>query len=198
METDHRYFAAARSGAMDAGLRCLQDHPAISATQRRHESRRVQDDLLVGMEPPATRARDRGSLSAPISLVSVARCPGRGAAAPVVADFWPRRAAGRRWLVDGGVWTIATSRGFAISSRHSFGARVVDFCGHYLDAAAVGKAAAVRCIRAVENHGDDAAGTNLLADLSGGVGRRAARRQDLQHMARNGRRVDSLRDAAFL
>jgi hypothetical protein len=51
----------------------LQSHSAISRAQRRHESRRVRDDLLVGMESPAARARDRRRLLAAVSLVPVAR-----------------------------------------------------------------------------------------------------------------------------
>ena len=153
MEAGHRRAAAAQPGAMDAGLRGLQDHPAISPTQRRHESRRVQDDLLVGMEPPAARARDRRGLSAAVSLVSVARRAGRGPAAAVVADLRPRRAAGRGRLVDGGVGTFATGRGFALSSRHPSGAGAADFCSHRLDAAPAGSQGAVGCVCTAENHG---------------------------------------------
>ena len=85
------------------GLRGLQDHPAISRTQCRHVARRVQDHLLVGMEPPAARARDRRGLSVAVSLVPVARRAQRGTEAAVVADLRARRAAGRGRLVDGGV-----------------------------------------------------------------------------------------------
>src|ERR1700682_1135219 len=73
VETGHRHSAAAQSGAMDPGVRSLQDHPAISRAQCGHESCRVQDHFLVGMEPPAARTRDRGCLSAAVSLVPVAR-----------------------------------------------------------------------------------------------------------------------------
>src|SRR5258706_11131738 len=37
VETRYRHSAAAHSGAMDTGIRGLQDHSAISRTQRRHK-----------------------------------------------------------------------------------------------------------------------------------------------------------------
>src|ERR1700738_2758791 len=73
MEARDRHAAAAQPGAMDAGVRRLPDHPAISRTQCRHDAWRVQDDFLVGMEPPAARAHDRRRFSAAVSLVSLAR-----------------------------------------------------------------------------------------------------------------------------
>ena len=136
VETGHRHAAAAQSGAVDAGVRRLQDHSAISRTQCRHESRRIQDDFLVGMEPPAARARDRACLSAAVSLVPVARgveCRHQTAA---LDDLWPRRAARRGRLVDGGFRALATGGSFALSSRHSSGARAVHFRKHRLDACA--------------------------------------------------------------
>src|SRR6202163_3956558 len=123
---------------MDAGVRRLQDYSAISRTQRRHESGRVQDHLLVGMEPPVARARDRHRLFAAVSLVPLARYVERGLAAAAVADFRPWRAAGRGRLVDGGLRAFATGRGFAISSRHPSGAGTPDFRMYHLDAAATG------------------------------------------------------------
>ena len=147
VEAGHRHAAAAQRGAMDGGLRGLQDHPAISRTQCRHVARPVQDHFLVGMEPPAARARDRRGLSAAVSLVPVARRPGRGAEAAVVADLRPRRAAGRGRLVDGGFGPDAADRGFAISSRHPSGAGAGHFRRHRLDAAADGGPAADRWFR---------------------------------------------------
>src|ERR1019366_6680072 len=87
------------------------------------------------MEPPAAWTRDRHCLPAAVSLVPVARGSGRGAEAAVVADLRPRRAAGRGWLVDGGVGTFAAGRGIAISSCHPSCAGASDLCGHRLDRA---------------------------------------------------------------
>src|SRR6202040_623555 len=98
----------------------------ISRAQRRHESRRVQDDFLVGMEPPAARARDRGGLPAAVSLVPLARRSGGGPEAAFVADLRPRRAAGRGRLVDGGLGSLATGRGFTISPGYSFSSGAPD------------------------------------------------------------------------
>ena len=60
----------------------LQDHSAISRNQCRHESRPVQDDFLVGMEPPAARARDRAAYLLPFLWFlwrgALARRSGRG------------------------------------------------------------------------------------------------------------------------
>src|SRR6266849_844762 len=108
---------------MEGSVRSLQDHPAISRTQRRHESCRVQDHFLVGMEPPAARARDRGCLFVAISLVPVARRFERGAEATALADLRSRRAAGRGRLVDGGVRTFAAGGSLAIPSGYPSGAR---------------------------------------------------------------------------
>ena len=118
--------------------------------------------------------------------------------AAVVADLRPRRAAGRGRLVDGGVGTFATGRGFAISSCHPSGAGAPDFCRHRLDAAPAASAGAVSCIRTAENHGGGPAGADVRAALSGRAGRGTARGEDLQHLAGNRRRFHSLRVATFL
>src|ERR1700749_724128 len=122
MEAGYGRVAAAQSGAMDPGLRRLQDHSAISSTQRRHGPRRVQDDILVGMEPPAARTRDRGRLSAAVPLVPVARVPGLRSETAVVADLRAWRIAGRGRLVDGGVRAFAASGSLALSPCHPSGA----------------------------------------------------------------------------
>src|ERR1700682_2426779 len=134
METGHRNFATAQPGAMDRGVRRLQDHPSISRTECRDDTRRIQDDLLVGMEPSAAWARDRRRLSAALSLVPLARRLERGCEAPVVADLRPRRAAGRGRLVDGGFGPVAAGRGFAVSARYPSGAGDAPFCGRRLGA----------------------------------------------------------------
>src|SRR6202171_2441419 len=137
METGHRNFATAQPGAMDRGVRRLQDHPAISRTECRDDTRRIQDDLLVGMEPSAAWARDRRRLSAALSLVPLARRLERGCEAPVVADLRPRRAAGRGRLVDGGFGPVAAGRGFAVSARYPSCAGGAYFRGRRLGAASV-------------------------------------------------------------
>ena len=135
VEAGDRHAAAAQRGAVAAGVRWLQDHSAISRAQRRHGSRPVQDDLLVGMEPSPARARDRRCLSAAVSLVCLARRARRRPQAAAVADLRSRRAAGRGRLVDGGVGTDRAGGSFAIPSRHPSRAGAVDLCQHRLDAA---------------------------------------------------------------
>ncbi len=198
VEAGHRYCAAARSETMDRGVRRLQDDTAISRTQRRHESGRVQDHLLVGMEPPVARARDRRRLFAAVSLVPLARCVEHGLAAAAVADLRPWRAAGRGRLVDGGLRAVATGRGFAISSRHPSGAGAADFRMHRLDAAAADGPAVIGCIFAAEDHRRGSRRADLRAALSGRTGRGPARGQGLQYLAGYRRRADSIRGAAVL
>ena len=51
----------------------LSGDPAIPGTQPRHEPRRVQDDLLVGMDAPAAGALDRRRVPAAVPLFPLAR-----------------------------------------------------------------------------------------------------------------------------
>ena len=135
VEARHRDAAAAQRGAMGAGVRGLQDHPAISRTQCRHEPLRVQDDLLVGMEPPAARARDRRGLPAAVPVLPVARRARRRPEAPALDHFRTRRAAGRGRLVDGGLRSNRARGSLAAASRHPSGTSAIDLCRHRLDAA---------------------------------------------------------------
>src|SRR5712672_653979 len=183
MEAGHWHAAAVQSGAMDPGVRSLQDHPAISRTQRRHESCRVQDHFLVGMEPPSARARDRGCLSAAVSLVPVAWRFERGAEATAVAYLRSRYPAGRGRLVDGGVRTFAAGGSLAVSTGHSFGAGASHFCGGGLDAAPAGRPAAIGRILAAEDHRCGSGGGDLCAALFRRVGRWSACGARLQYMA---------------
>ena len=137
VEARHRHAAAAQRGAMGAGLRGLQDHPAISRTQRRHEPLRVQDHLLVGMEPPAARTRDRRGLPAAVPVLPVARRVERRIKAAAVADLRPRRAAGRGRLVDGRIRPVAADRGVPVSAGGAPDAGIGDLRRHRLDAAAL-------------------------------------------------------------
>src|SRR5216683_8204623 len=198
VEAGHRNSAAAQSGAMDRGVRRLQDYTAISRTQCRHEPGGVQDHLLVGMEPPVARARDRRRLFAAVSLVPLARYPEHGLAAAAVADLRPWRAAGRGRLVDGGLRTVATGRGFANSSRHPSGAGAADFRMHRLDTAAADGPAVIGCIFAAEDRRRGSRGADLRAALSGRIGRGLARGQGLQYLAGYRRCADSIRGAAVL
>src|SRR5216683_564251 len=198
VEAGYRRSATAQSGTMDRGVRRLQDYTAISRTQRRHESGRVQDHLLVGMEPPVARARDRRRLFAAVSLVPLARCVEHGLKAAAVADLRPWRAAGRGRLVDGGLRAFAAGRGFAISSRDPSGAGAADFRMHRLDAAATGEPAVIACIFAAEDHRRRSRGADLRAALSGRAGRGPARGQGLQYLAGYRWRADSIRGAAVL
>src|SRR5262245_66693912 len=101
MEAGDRYAAAADISTMAGGIRRLQENPAISRAQRRHDVGGVQDDLLVGMEPPPAWPLHRRGVPAAVPLFSVARRAERGAEATAVADLRARRGAGCGRLVDG-------------------------------------------------------------------------------------------------
>ena len=150
VEAGHRHAAAAQRGAVGAGVRGLQGHPAIPRTQRRHEPCGVQDHLLVGMEPPPARARDRRGLSAAVPVLPVARRVERRAEAAAVDDLRARRAAGRGRLVDGRVGPHAADRGVAVSAGDASDAGADHLCLDRLDAAADERASAARGSRAAE------------------------------------------------
>src|SRR4051812_50166195 len=87
MEAGHGQRSATLGSAVDGGLRGLQDDPAISRAQRRHEPVRVQGDLLVGMEPPAARPFHRRRLSFAVPVLPLARRPVRRVEAAVLGGF---------------------------------------------------------------------------------------------------------------
>src|SRR5579859_411533 len=189
MEAGHRRAAAARTGTVGTGLRGLQADPAIPRTQRRHDAVAVQDHLLVGVEPPAARPRDRHGLPPAVPVLPVARRIERGTEAAAMADLRPRRVAGGGRLVDGGVRAVEADRGFAISSCDASGAGAFDLRSHRLDAAAAWRARAFGRAGAAEDRKWRAGRTDLRATLFRRTGRGAARRPRLQHLARDRRRI---------
>ena len=111
--------AAARRGRMAGGIREVPDDSAIPAAQPRHDPRRVQDHLLVGMESPAARPAHWRGISAAVPVVPVARM-GRPQARPGARrHIRPWRAARRGRVVDGGVGPHRTGQRVAISPRVS-------------------------------------------------------------------------------
>src|SRR6202042_3129528 len=105
---------------------------------------RIQVDLLVGMEPPAARARDRHRLSAAVPLVSVARRFQRRIEAAVMGDLRARRPARGGRLVDGGLGSLRARRSLTLPSRDPSGASAADLRGHRLDTASLGGPAVSR------------------------------------------------------
>src|SRR6201981_2823220 len=122
---------------MERGVRGLQEHPAICRAQCGDEYCAVQNHLLVGMEPPAARPRDRHCLTAATPLFPMAIHPRGGRKAATVADRRPWRAAGRGRLVDGGLGAVGTNRGVALSAGGASRA-----CAFYLFLAPLAGAAA--------------------------------------------------------
>src|SRR5215216_5558341 len=101
MEARHWHAAALERERVANRIRQVQDDPAISASQQRDDTGRVQDHLLVGMGAPADGTADRRGVPAAVSLV-----PGEGLdrawfALAALDDLWAWRAARRCRLVDG-------------------------------------------------------------------------------------------------
>ena len=144
---DHRveagdgHAAAARRKWVAGRVREISGHPAIPRAQCRHESRAIQDHLLVGMGASAARPADRRGVFAAVSLVPVARLGGTGAAGAAVVHFRARRAARWRRLVDGRLRPRRPRRSLAISAGDASRARLRDLCGADLDRAAAERAA---------------------------------------------------------
>src|SRR4029450_5597926 len=92
METRDRRGAAAPCVRLAGRIRQVQGHPAIPRTQRRDGSRRVQDDLLVGMDASAAGTPRRGWVLCSVSVGSLARVGRAGGGGALLG--WCRLAAG--------------------------------------------------------------------------------------------------------
>src|SRR6185437_15483638 len=142
------------------------------------------------MDPPAGGAHDGRGLSAAISIFFGTRLGAATLACKTMDDFWRRRAARRRRLVDGvlGPYRRAGER-VAIPAGVSSVARLRDLCRHHMDRAATGATDAQRCAETAARGGTDARRTVAAANLSGRAGGGAARRTGLQHLAAHRRRL---------
>ena len=163
--------------AMERGVRGLQDDSAISRTQRRHDACRVQDDLLVGMEPSAARAGDRHRLSAAVSVVPVARRARAGAeAARCGASSGSARCRAR----SAGGWWRRGCRSGSRCRRYRLATHLVlallIFAAIVWTLRRLARAAADRGAGAAGIHRAGAAGADLRAALFRRAGRGAARR----------------------
>ena len=139
MAACHGHAAAAERNAMAERVREISGHPAIPRTQSRHEPRRVQDDLLVGVDAPADRPDDRRGIPAAVFVVPVARLDRARNARPALGDFRAWRASRRRRLVDGRFRSRRSRRGFAISAGDASGSCLRHLRGAALDGAALGR-----------------------------------------------------------
>ena len=143
MGADFRRSAADERERLAGRVRKIPGYPAIPRTQPRHGPRRVQDDLLVGMDAPAGGAQHRRGVSAAVSVFPGARLGSVALARPAVDDFRRRRAAGSGRLVDGVVGPVGRARQrVAIPIGVSFDARLRDLCRHRVDRAAIDAAGA--------------------------------------------------------
>src|SRR6478752_7659360 len=102
MATGYRRAAAAHRRRLAERIRQISDDPAVHRAQRRHESRRVPDDLLVGMDAPAARTPGWRGFLAAVPVLPLARLARARSARPAVADLRARGATGGSRLVDGG------------------------------------------------------------------------------------------------
>ena len=97
-------------------IREIPGHPAIPRTQPRHEPRRVQDDLLVGMDAPAAGALDRRGVPAAVSVFSCARLGSAAACARGCGRF---SAAARCSARSAGGWCRRACRARASACRNT-------------------------------------------------------------------------------
>src|SRR5215213_9328070 len=103
MEAGHWHAAALERERVANRIRQVQDDPAVSASQQRDDTGRVQDHLLVGMGAPADGPADRRGVPAAVPVVSDEGLDRAGFALATMDDLWPWGAARRRRLVDGRV-----------------------------------------------------------------------------------------------
>src|SRR5262249_16030974 len=104
MEAGYGGRAARIAKCLAGRVREISGHPAIPRDEPRHDSRRVQDDLLVGVDASLARPRDRRGVPVAVSLLPVARLGRAFAAAAAVVHFRARRGARRGRPVGGGGW----------------------------------------------------------------------------------------------
>ena len=99
MEAGDRRHSAAQRSRVAGGVRQLQADPAIRGAQPRHDARRLQGDLRLGMGPSSARAPDRPGLHSARAVVlaprarSTARSVGRSSSRPG-SSRWSRSSAG--------------------------------------------------------------------------------------------------------
>src|SRR5262249_3185516 len=126
MEAAHRLDPAAERRRMAGRVRKISDHSAVSADEPRHDARRVQAYLLVGMDAPAARPVDRRCVPAPVPVVPLARRQWAGPARAALDGLRSRLTGGRRRLVDGGLRPGRPGECLAVSARVPSHARLRD------------------------------------------------------------------------
>ena len=152
------------------------------------------------------RPADRRSVFAAVSLVSLARPGGTGAANAAMVHFRARRAARWRRLVDGRLRPRRPRRSLAISAGDASRARLRDLCGADLDRAAAERAAGFAGAARGRGQGGRAPALHrrrsprsvVGANVSRRAGRRIARRLHLQHLAADRRRLGAARVGAVV
>ncbi len=135
VETGHRRHSAAVARGVAGGVRQVPADPAVPRTQPRHEPGRVQNHLLVGVEPSPAGAAGRRGVPVAVSVFSLARLDRAGLEGAAVDAVRRRRAARRRRLVDGVVGSRRPGQRVAISPGVPSDARLRDLCGDPLDRA---------------------------------------------------------------
>ena len=112
--------------------------PAIQRAQPRHEPQSVQDDLLVGMDAPASGALDGLRVPAAVPVFPLARLGAETLARAAVDDLRRRCVPWRGRLVDGLLRSRRHRAGerVAIPFGVSFDARGLDLCRRAVDRAA--------------------------------------------------------------
>src|SRR5260370_4659682 len=122
MEAGDRGGAATRYARLAERIREVQGHPAVPRAPSGNEPRRLQDDLLVGMDASAAGAPRGWRVPRSFSLVSLARLDRPAPARTILAHFCARRDARCARLVDGSLGPLGagprlTGRGGGASER---------------------------------------------------------------------------------
>ena len=169
-------------GRMAGRVRQIQDDPAIPRAQSRHEPRRVQDHLLVGVVASAAGAPDRRGIPAAVPVVPVAR---RDRAPPAL----------RLWTIFGlgaalgavGWWMVSSGLAERVNvSQYRLGFHLTLACVIYAMVLWTAQQLVARdppACRLGFAPAPSGSRARAGANLSGRAGRRPARRAHLQHLA---------------
>ena len=117
---DPRRHPAVERGRLAGGFRRLSENPRIYRAQARHEPRRVQDHLLVGMGASFSRPADRRRLLRAVRRVLDRRLYSARAAAAAHRPVPARRASGRGRLVHGEERSGRAHRCEPVPARRAF------------------------------------------------------------------------------
>ena len=126
MAADRRHAAAAFRRRVAGGLRQVPADAGVPQGQRGHVARRIQGHLLVGVPPPAARARDRPRVPRALSRLPRAQAHPARLRREARGHLRARRAAGRDGLVHGAERARRRPARVAVPAHRAPRARVRD------------------------------------------------------------------------